>query len=166
MLSEPNQGPKIAKVERWICGRKRQSCSCYLNVGRLLPRSLESARRGFSESCSAYATHVVAERRYFDIKELHLGHLAKAFALRERPSGMKVPGLRTGAGRDGGKGVAKAKRTESRQTMKVGGSTKNGFGCSLVLAKRRKKAAKMRKAVRAREKFMRGAGVADEFNLG
>jgi ATP-dependent RNA helicase DDX31/DBP7 len=33
-------------------------------------------------------------------------------------------------------------------------------------AKDTEEAAKMRKAVRAREKFMRHAGMADEFNLG
>jgi ATP-dependent RNA helicase DDX31/DBP7 len=47
------------------------------------PARLESARRGYQSHVRAYATHVAAERGYFDIKQLHLGHLAKAFALRE-----------------------------------------------------------------------------------
>jgi ATP-dependent RNA helicase DDX31/DBP7 len=32
----------------------------------------------------------------FNIKELHLGHLAKSFALRDRPGKINVPGLRPG----------------------------------------------------------------------
>jgi ATP-dependent RNA helicase DDX31/DBP7 len=58
------------------------------------PQSLELARRAFQSHIRAYATHVAAEREMFNIKELHLGHLAKAFALRDRPSKINVPGLR------------------------------------------------------------------------
>ncbi|GAM34529.1 ATP-dependent RNA helicase [Talaromyces pinophilus] len=58
------------------------------------PQSLELARRAFQSHIRAYATHVAAERNMFNIKELHLGHLAKAFALRDRPSKINVPGLR------------------------------------------------------------------------
>lgn len=58
------------------------------------PQALELARRAFQSHIRAYATHVAAERRFFNIKELHLGHLAKAFALRDRPSKINVPGLR------------------------------------------------------------------------
>jgi ATP-dependent RNA helicase DDX31/DBP7 len=116
------------------------------------PARLESARRAYQSHVRAYATHVAAERGYFDIKQLHLGHLAKAFALRERPSGMKVPGLRTGAGR------------ESNRPARVSGGDKKAEIEPVVDAS--EGATKMRKAVRAREKFMRHAGMADEFNLG
>lgn len=58
------------------------------------PRYLELSRRAFQSHIRAYATHVAAERSMFNIKELHLGHLAKAFALRDRPSKINVPGLR------------------------------------------------------------------------
>jgi len=120
------------------------------------PARLEAARRAYQSHVRAYATHVAAERGYFDIKALHLGHLAKAFALRERPSGMKVPGLRTGAGRDG-KGGAAAKK---------GVSTRKAVEMPEVLGQDEDQAAKMRKAVRAKEKFMRMAGGADEYNIG
>jgi ATP-dependent RNA helicase DDX31/DBP7 len=132
------------------------------------PSRLEAARRAYQSHIRAYATHVADERQYFDIKALHLGHLAKAFALRERPSGMKVPGLRTGAGRND--------KTPARVR---GGPKVDGASRKAVEAKPRKaveldlpeghdteEAAKMRKAVRAREKFMRHAGMASEFNLG
>lgn len=61
------------------------------------PEFLEMARRAFQSHIRAYATHVASERSIFNIKELHLGHLAKSFALRDRPSKVNVPGLRQGA---------------------------------------------------------------------
>lgn len=60
------------------------------------PKYLEMARRAFQSHVRAYATHVAAERSMFNIKELHLGHLAKSFALRDRPGKINVPGLRPG----------------------------------------------------------------------
>ena len=33
-----------------------------------------------------YATHASAERHIFHVKKLHLGHMAKAFALRAAPA--------------------------------------------------------------------------------
>lgn len=60
------------------------------------PEYLEMARRAFQSHVRAYATHIAAERSMFDIKELHLGHLAKSFALRDRPGKINVPGLRPG----------------------------------------------------------------------
>jgi ATP-dependent RNA helicase DDX31/DBP7 len=133
------------------------------------PKRLEAARRAYQSHIRAYATHVADERVYFDIKSLHLGHLAKAFALRERPSGMKVPGLRTGAGRED-KRPAKVRGAPkvdgaSRKADKV--PPKKGIqDLDLPLGADEEESAKMRKAVRAREKFMRHAGMASEFNLG
>ncbi|KAL9597307.1 MAG: hypothetical protein Q9219_005231 [cf. Caloplaca sp. 3 TL-2023] len=66
------------------------------------------AKKAFVSHVRAYATHVVKERVIFDVKELHLGHLAKAFGLRERPGhfgrGDKAKGARRDHGaRKGGK---------------------------------------------------------------
>ena len=60
-------------AERWVVDDKRAG---------------EMARRAFVSHVRAYATHVAKERGMFDVKALHLGHLAKAFALRERPGNM------------------------------------------------------------------------------
>ncbi|OJJ68211.1 hypothetical protein ASPBRDRAFT_33498 [Aspergillus brasiliensis CBS 101740] len=68
-------------VERWALDNKNY---------------LEMARRAYQSHIRAYATHIANERSMFDIKELHLGHLAKSFALRDRPSKINVPGLRQG----------------------------------------------------------------------
>ncbi|KAI1099364.1 DEAD-domain-containing protein [Jackrogersella minutella] len=49
---------------------------------------LDSARHAFRSHVRAYATHVRDERGFFDITQLHLGHAAKSFALREAPGGI------------------------------------------------------------------------------
>ncbi|KAK4241983.1 P-loop containing nucleoside triphosphate hydrolase protein [Achaetomium macrosporum] len=49
---------------------------------------LDAARQAFRSHIRAYATHVREERIYFDITQLHLGHMAKAFGLRETPGGI------------------------------------------------------------------------------
>lgn len=60
----------------------------------------EKARKAYASHVRAYATHVVKEREMFDVKGLQLGHLAKAFALREKPGSM-------GRGGVGSKGTGK-----------------------------------------------------------
>ncbi|ERF74261.1 hypothetical protein EPUS_01948 [Endocarpon pusillum Z07020] len=74
-------------VERWVLAS---------------PHNTDKARKAFQSHVRAYATHVQAERKYFDIKELHLGHLAKAFGLREAPGSLNVQGMRGKKMRRGG----------------------------------------------------------------
>lgn len=57
-------------VERWVLGDEQ---------------ALDKARRGFTSHIRAYATHIAAEKDMFNVRMLHLGHLAKSFALREAP---------------------------------------------------------------------------------
>ncbi|EMD37337.1 hypothetical protein CERSUDRAFT_114014 [Gelatoporia subvermispora B] len=47
---------------------------------------IELARKAFKSHMRAYATHPSDEKHMFHIRHLHIGHLAKAFALREAPS--------------------------------------------------------------------------------
>ncbi|KAK0529668.1 ATP-dependent RNA helicase dbp7 [Tilletia horrida] len=47
------------------------------------------ARKAYLSHIRAYATHPAAEKHIFHTKFLHLGHLAKAFALREAPTAIK-----------------------------------------------------------------------------
>ncbi|KAI1113408.1 DEAD/DEAH box helicase [Nemania sp. NC0429] len=49
---------------------------------------LDSGRQAFRSHIRAYATHVRNERSYFDITQLHLGHTAKSYGLREAPGGI------------------------------------------------------------------------------
>ncbi|KAJ2611832.1 ATP-dependent RNA helicase dbp7 [Coemansia sp. RSA 1365] len=44
------------------------------------------ARQAYLSSIRAYATHTAEQRHVFNVRALHLGHLAKAFALREAPN--------------------------------------------------------------------------------
>ncbi|WFD27392.1 RNA helicase [Malassezia nana] len=49
------------------------------------PRHASLARAAFLAHIRAYATHPASEKELFHVNHLHLGHLAKAFALRETP---------------------------------------------------------------------------------
>lgn len=79
------------------------------------PQHLEQARRGYQSHIRAYSTHVAPERHIFDMSSLHLGHLAKAFALRDKPGSIRVPGLRPG------KASASANIAERRSKAKSAG---------------------------------------------
>lgn len=69
----------------------------------------EMAKRAFVSHVRAYATHVAKERAIFDVKELHLGHLAKAFALRDRPGNMGR-GVATGVSKRSSQGGGTSKK--------------------------------------------------------
>ncbi|KAG2031564.1 DEAD-domain-containing protein [Suillus americanus] len=57
--------------ERWVVRRKENA---------------DFARRAFTSYMRAYATHPSNEKHIFHVRHLHIGHLAKAFALREAPN--------------------------------------------------------------------------------
>ncbi|KAI6032855.1 P-loop containing nucleoside triphosphate hydrolase protein [Pisolithus orientalis] len=56
--------------ERWVLRRKEHT---------------ELARKAFLSHMRAYATHPANEKHIFHVRNLHIGHLAKSFALREAP---------------------------------------------------------------------------------
>jgi ATP-dependent RNA helicase DDX31/DBP7 len=126
------------EVERWVLAA---------------PANTELARRAFQSHVRAYATHVAAERGWFDIKGLHLGHLAKAFGLRDAPARMNVQGM-------GKRGAER--RNHLREKGRRDDNGKEGE--RVVRPGEVDEAArKMRKKVGNR-KMMMGAG-ADEFNI-
>lgn len=57
----------------------------------------ELAVKGYMSHIRAYATHLSQEKKFFNLKCLHLGHLAKSFALRERPKSMGLQQGKIGA---------------------------------------------------------------------
>jgi ATP-dependent RNA helicase DDX31/DBP7 len=59
------------------------------------------ARQAFLSHVRAYATHPSAEKHIFHIRHLHLGHLAKAFALREAPTAVTGGGSKSQKNRRG-----------------------------------------------------------------
>jgi len=93
---------KDKTVKEAEAGWQQRATDAQLGVERWVlasPRAMEMARRAFQSHVRAYATHVSAERQFFDIKQLHLGHLAKAFGLRDAPGKINVPGLKARAGK-------------------------------------------------------------------
>lgn len=112
----------------------------------------ELAKRAFQSHVRAYATHIAAERKWFDIKDLHLGHLAKAFGLRDAPGRVNV----VGQGRSGTGG----KRGKARDGTSEGGAAGAGEG-----GDQDESARKMREKVRLNRKLMMGGGGAGEFNI-
>lgn len=105
------------------------------------------ARQAFHSHLRAYATHPADEKHIFHVKNLHLGHLAKAFALRDAPSNMhsakakaKAKAYKTLPGRrleDGSSGEDTSKveqkmkevvRAQGRLTKKAGQSVSAGVG--------------------------------------
>lgn len=130
----------------------------------------EQAKNAFQSHIRAYATHVASERKYFDIKELHLGHLAKSFGLRDPPGKVNVQGLRG----KGGKPQANEGRKRATTGSAVAGVENAPSGHDLKAVNKSAEidetgdaeaaAQKMRMLIRNKRKMM-GAG-ADEFNIG
>jgi len=124
------------------------------------PRHLEQARRAFQSHIRAYATHVAAERAVFDLQQLHLGHLAKAFALRDKPGSIRVPGQRPG------KGVGDKTKVDRRRAATAGakrssrGGGEEDEGMDVPAATDEQDA---RRKMHAKMRAMSGAS---EFNLG
>ncbi|MCJ1433373.1 ATP-dependent RNA helicase dbp7 [Xylographa pallens] len=110
-------------------------------------RAGEMARKAFVSHVRAYATHVAKEREMFDVKALHLGHLAKAFALRDRPGSMGRGGAGSGVG---GKAVRRVPRRQ-------GAAKEDGV---VPVTEKQDAARKMRKAMDAH------MAAASEFNIG
>ncbi|KAG2132417.1 P-loop containing nucleoside triphosphate hydrolase protein, partial [Suillus bovinus] len=82
--------------ERWVLRRKENA---------------ELARRAFTSHMRAYATHPSNEKHIFHVRHLHIGHLAKAFALREAPKTI-TDGKNKVTGASKGRGSRPAKATE------------------------------------------------------
>ena len=60
----------------------------HLNIERWILDNSEAHDRAvlaFTSHVRAYATHLATERDFFNIRTLHLGHLAKSFGLRDNP---------------------------------------------------------------------------------
>ncbi|KAK9234883.1 P-loop containing nucleoside triphosphate hydrolase protein [Lipomyces kononenkoae] len=82
-----------------------------LDVERWLLQSesnLTLAKNAFTSHVRAYATHLSSERQYFSVRDLHLGHLAKCFGLRETPATLGKNNNTSGGGQVAGE--AKKKR--------------------------------------------------------
>jgi ATP-dependent RNA helicase DDX31/DBP7 len=100
------------------------------------------ARRAFASHLRAYATHPSDEKHIFHIRHLHLGHLAKSFALREAPS--------TVSGRGKGRGAVGTRRQTQRRRPRERGDESDA---DEPVAERR-----MRAAVRSQGRLVKKGG--------
>ena len=67
-----------------------------LGINGYVQQNAEMARRAFASHLRAYATHPSDEKHIFHIRHLHLGHIAKSFALRDAPGTISGHGKRRG----------------------------------------------------------------------
>ncbi|KAF4636881.1 hypothetical protein G7Y89_g1211 [Cudoniella acicularis] len=129
------------------------------------PKYLEMARRGYQSHIRAYATHVANERHIFNMQTLHLGHLAKAFALRDKPGSIKVPGLRPAK-------MTKADRSVAARKAKRGDAEEDKAPEGERVRKQRKMDLDLPSvdgndaARRMKKKMKEHMSVASEFNIG
>lgn len=77
----------------------------------------ELAKKAFTAHVRAYTTHSSAERSIFNLRELHLGHLAKAFALREAPKAITSAVGSSGSNGSASSSAPKKKKLSARQAM-------------------------------------------------
>lgn len=110
---------------------------------------LEFARNGFKSHIRAYATHTKEERQHFDISELHLGHVAKSYGLREPPGGI-------------GAGIDRKKRAHNNKGGKDSGKSASAKDDIDDYAVDQKTSHDLFKK---KSRMLMNAG-ADEFNIG
>eukprot|EP00624_Nannochloropsis_granulata_P007507 evm.model.NODE_820_length_30357_cov_40.359653.5 len=112
------------------------------------PPLLTLGRKAFGSFVRAYATHPAELKPIFAVRALHLGHVAKSFALKEPPTSLKVgkevikiPGSGSkgkdkkesagggGAGGDDGRRSGRGSKRKEYQARKTedGGSTRKSF---------------------------------------
>ena len=90
-----------------------EATTWHLDVERWLlasPSVLEFAKNAFISHVRAYTTHSNTEKDCFNIKQLHLGHVAKSFGLRETPKNM-------GAGANKTSSTPKKPKESSKKKM-------------------------------------------------
>lgn len=94
--SDKDSKSSLEKTLEW----DTNATTWHLNIERRVledPNFKALAIKGFTSHIRAYATHLSQEKQFFNIKLLHLGHLAKSFALRERPKGMASQSSKNGS---------------------------------------------------------------------
>ncbi|KAF8476959.1 P-loop containing nucleoside triphosphate hydrolase protein [Kalaharituber pfeilii] len=120
------------------------------------PSLHQLAKRAWTSHVRAYATHEAGERDMFDVRKLHMGHLAKGFGLRERP-GEIAQQQKKGKGKEGS-GVGKKAKGE-RKAVWDDEDEVGKKGSEKEAAERMRKMARLMQG-KGRE------GLAGEFNIG
>ena len=92
---------------------------------------LELARSAFQAHIRAYAAHRSTERHIFDMKRLHLGHLAKSLAPREAPTAVVSAQAKTVKGAE-----ERRQRRKDKALFLDGTKTKKHSGAQHAAGKR------------------------------
>ncbi|CAK9441940.1 uncharacterized protein LODBEIA_P57730 [Lodderomyces beijingensis] len=79
--------------------------------------ALAKASQAFTSHIRAYATHLSTERNFFNVKLLHLGHLAKSFGLRETPKSLGRKSGKVNDNTHGGETRRSTKKEDPRKKM-------------------------------------------------
>jgi ATP-dependent RNA helicase DDX31/DBP7 len=109
------------------------------------------ARSAFTSHVRSYSTHSPSHSEYLHVKRLHLGHMAKAFALREAPNSV---------GQSNSKATVKKRRDAETEEKKAGwGSFKRKSDAMLGSAANEFSDGNVKKLGKFRPAPSRGAGV-------
>ncbi|KAI0675241.1 DEAD-domain-containing protein [Trametes maxima] len=127
--------------ERWVLRDKQNA---------------ETARKAFSSHMRAYATHPSDEKHMFHIRHLHLGHLAKAFALRDAPTAVRSKSAKPAKGNGKQKGGAAPHRaSEDSKPKRKRGRDADDSDAEQDVAEAEKR---MEKVVRAQGRLTKKGG--------
>ncbi|EDQ86203.1 uncharacterized protein MONBRDRAFT_33876 [Monosiga brevicollis MX1] len=96
-------------VTKQVASRVQMACEENTTQEAMHTRAVAA----FTAYVRAYATYPSAMKGIFHVKHLHLGHLAKSFALREAPQGLQ------GAGGKGASKAAQAKKSKLTAKQKM-----------------------------------------------
>ncbi|TFY83549.1 hypothetical protein EWM64_g469 [Hericium alpestre] len=131
--------------ERWVLRKKEHA---------------EGARKAFLSHMRAYATHPSDEKHIFHIRHLHIGHLAKAFALREAPSAVGSAGNKVGAkSKSKMPGSRRVKDAATGKAKKSASGKIRGLGYDVSEGHDGDAERRMQAAVRAQGKTSKKGGV-------
>lgn len=113
----------------------------------------------------AYATHPSNEKHMFHIRHLHIGHLAKAFALRDAPSAVGGGAKQKSTSKASGKKNSNTNETEAKPATSGKGRHRDWVEEQDGKAEKR-----MREVVRAQGRLTKKGGVmirsgASEFQI-
>ncbi|KAG5189163.1 P-loop containing nucleoside triphosphate hydrolase protein [Tribonema minus] len=85
---------------------------------------LKKARAAFQSHVRAYATHSADTKQAFQVRALHLGHVARSFALKDAPAAIRVAGKPQQRSSGGGQRSGGGKPHQQQQQGGSGGGTK------------------------------------------
>ncbi|WWC68063.1 uncharacterized protein I206_101982 [Kwoniella pini CBS 10737] len=126
------------------------------------------ARRAFSSFIRAYSTHPLEEKKFFHIKSIHLGHLAKSFALREAPGQLTNTTNSLSSSNNKTRVTSSATAPANKKRKHIEGDSDNDENEKLTggkeLTARNETERRMYEAVRKQGRMIKSGGKLGEFN--